>query len=357
MSNTIGGDYYHTMDKEYRVKNRVGPHVFEDVEGKFTQSLPKWIRSGIENIELQLCTGRAGEHGPESYGKESRAELKTLAKVTGVDIHAVHAPVHVQGLSRFDAKSKNFSDHRRDTMVNDIAKPIDFGADVTQGSNIVFHLGGFPRSMAQHFKEFEEYEGEEKTGDIWWGDRAAGGIGNFPRDHKIPIIIRDYNGRPELEKIEKTSEKGKFSYTIEKFKTTEMDWNEFNEQLRGLKKEFGDEEGKNKFMRMHSLDPTKPSKEWGEDIVTQASISEQLQSQFDETNAQKLRWERELERSVRQMQNPEIGEEMKEGLDEEIETRKHLIADADRKLLQFQRRKDNLVPIETLAVDRTASVR
>ena len=126
MAHEIARDYVSPMDKGYSKeqwhKDNMGITIFEDVEGKFTQSFPQKIRLGVQSVELQL--GLSTKTGPETYGKEARQEIKKLAELTGVDIHSIHSPVQVQGLAGFNAQGGAFSEDTREAIFNQIAKVV-----------------------------------------------------------------------------------------------------------------------------------------------------------------------------------------------------------------------------------------
>jgi len=344
MSNEIGGDYYHTMDRDYKQRvyqSRAGPHVFEDVEGKFTTSLPKWIRTGAESIELQLGQGKAGEMGPESYGKDAREELKKLAELSGVNVHTVHAPVSVQGLSGFDNREGKFSEVRQNQLINELGKTIDFAADVTNGSNIVFHMGEFPRSINETDSKFELYEEEEKSATVHFGNKSTGRPNAISKDIKIEVSEREDDGTP------RRKEDGGFDIK-------ERDWHSFSKELENLKKDKGEKEGKEIFINRHHL--SNPEK-WEHDLPSLALVSEYYQSQIEDIEAQEERWRGErdkIDEELKKARARGINEEEIKNYERERDVRLRLIVEQERKKVAQINTKNNLVPLKDLALPRSA---
>lgn len=356
MSNEIGDDYYHTMDRDYKQRvyqSMAGPHVFEDVEGKFTTSLPKWIRTGTESIELQLGQGKAGEMGPESYGKDAREELKKLAELSGVNVHTVHAPVSVQGLSGFDPRNGKFAEGRSDLLVNELNKTIDFAADTTKGSNIVFHLGEFPRSMNEKDEKFEMFEGEEKQAEIWFGDKLTGNVQRINRDIKIPVPLRNEQGDFKLEDGRK--------------KFQERDWNDFNSELQALRNRYGEEEGVERFKKIHNMaenDMDRVVSQWMNDLPTLALLTEHHQRQIDDANAQEKKIEDDFEdtkevldrriEEARRMGDQKNVERYEESLKNREKNRMDILTDIESKKVKLDRIKKSVVSLKDLAIPRSA---
>jgi hypothetical protein len=337
MANNIGGDYYHPMDREYKKRASVqnmGPHIFEDVEGRFTSSLPKWIRSGVESVELQFGHQKI-ESGPEGYGREARQELKELARLTGVNVHTVHAPVRIQGLAGWN-NQRGFQDENRDRIVNQIAQSIDFSAEATEGSNIVFHLGEFPRAMASKFKDFEQYAGEEEEATSYFGDRFTGRvIGGTSRDQKFTALKRDNQGKVKLD------ENGEPKFE-------ELSWQKLDEEWKNAEKEG--EAAKKAFDKRHTIFNRKI---WDGDVASLALLSEKEHEGIDKMVRERRKLENDNEDEMEMMENTN-SESQRERLSRRVNERKEHIAQINRGIKDLEKKKNNLVTLKTLGMPRTA---
>ena len=348
MANKIAKDYMSPMDRKYEEqqwhKDAASVTLFDTVEGRFNVSLPQRIRTGVENIELQLGDDNMqSKTGSSFYGKEAREDIKQIAKLSGVDIHTVHAPVSVQGLSGFDQRNNTFSEEWRERQVNEIAKTIDFVADTTKGSNLVVHLGEFPRSMAQHFPgEFEAFAGEEEKAKIIFSDRKTGGIQAISKDHIFPLFSydekrkdfkRDENGIPIIE--EKT-------------------WQDFEKELA--------KDGELEFKRKYKLvDNWKDKK----DKITPAIISSLIQTQeekmqselemsnerMERINASLKHYEQQLKREP---QNREVIELEKYRNEVELKALQRSVANMKQELQNIEKRYEDYVPVKEIALPRTS---
>jgi len=182
--------YQHSMDRGYAQVRTVKPLVDDQLRkpivplkdvgftvtegsrfGKFNQSVQAYIRSGVGKIELQTQMGGGQEPlGAESYGKDSREELREIAQATKVEFTAVHAPTQIGNLSGFLAQQKSFEDEFRKTAVEEVKQAINFAGDVAQGGAVVVHTGEFQRPMSEatwnkdeQFLNYEEEPGRAIT--------------------------------------------------------------------------------------------------------------------------------------------------------------------------------------------------
>ncbi|MFH1505790.1 MAG: hypothetical protein ABIE94_02270 [archaeon] len=158
--------------------------------GKFSQSVQAYIRSGA--AKLELATGMGGGQEPlgaESYGQDTREELREIAKANEVEFTAVHAPTQIGNMSGFLPQQKSFEDEFRKTAVEEIKQAITFAGDVARGGAVVVHTGEFQRPIDDAFwnkdKQFLGYEEEPSRAITYMVDDRTGKVMSDVRKSQI----------------------------------------------------------------------------------------------------------------------------------------------------------------------------
>lgn len=330
-------------------KDNTGITIFEDVEGRFTQSFPQKIRLGVQSVELQL--GLSAKTGPETYGKEARQEIKKLAELSGVDIHSIHSPVQVQGLAGFNPQGGGFNEDTREAIFNEIAKVVDFAADTTKGSNIVVHLGEFPRSLSAQFPEFESTGTEHEEAQIYFGDRETGQVQRLARD--TPLMLPDRND-------DGTQMSDPHGHTELKRKT----WFDFHDDLERMQREYGTDQGRERFRQKYGISEryaiTDPDEK--RDLATAALQSEWVQTKVDRERAQLERWRAEYENAKdvvdqlrpRRPREGSIEARQLRRAEREMNSAMRLLSEEERTIGELERYKQHMATIKDLALPRTA---
>jgi len=206
----MGMDYYTPMDREYSMDepretfgsasevgsteiekpilstSEMGVSVPEGSRfGTFNQQVQAAIKRGASKIELASSMGGGQEPnvGVEAYGKETRQELRELARASNIEYTSVHTPVNIGNLSGYNPQDGNFSDQARESGMMEVKKAIEFAADVNRGGAIVVHTGEFSRPI---FDAAWNQEGKWKDSFVAYDEEP---------ERAAIMLVDDRNGR------------------------------------------------------------------------------------------------------------------------------------------------------------------
>lgn len=146
--------------------------------GNTLQSLKSRIRQGAKRVEFSFIrpgSGNAQQVTPEMFGSDERRDMRELLKINKMKGN-VHAPITSQSLAGFDSQQGTFSEEKRNNVLREIKRSIDFASEATTGGAVVFHMHEWKRPLTKtkdgNFKSFEgegdqnvEYVIDKRTGE------------------------------------------------------------------------------------------------------------------------------------------------------------------------------------------------
>ncbi|MBI4439562.1 sugar phosphate isomerase/epimerase [Candidatus Woesearchaeota archaeon] len=159
-------DYFNSMDSETYGRSSPQPRDKKDLSGlgygikDVGMSVPlgisaanvagvySKIRMGVGAIELGFpgaFSSQRGAHTPGVYGHDQRQALREMGAINEVNF-TTHAAYNVMGLMGRDERG-NFSITNAKLCKDEIARAVDFAADVAGSGSIVMHTGEFERPI------------------------------------------------------------------------------------------------------------------------------------------------------------------------------------------------------------------
>jgi len=170
----LNNDYWHQMDKaseccssDANVNSLASNVGISHGVGDLVQGMKSKVFAGASHVELGF-TGKGkgylagGQTTPGMFGSEQRRDIRQMSKINDVSV-STHATVAVTGLAGQTGEG-SFSDEAQEQNLHEIKRAVEFAADTAGGGAVVFHVGEFPRPLAQypHF-EFHPKEKEKQV--------------------------------------------------------------------------------------------------------------------------------------------------------------------------------------------------
>ena len=232
------------------------------------------IRGGAKTLEIGFFGyGKGSGQGqtPETFGKLQRQALAETGRANKVNF-TTHTSVGVYGLAGMDQQG-NFNKQGKEMNIQEIRRAIEFAADVGQGGPVVVHTGEFQRAVVEaewnkgednpYAGKFKMYEGEEERASFRVVDSRTGGVIQEARRNRAvtkPVwrrADRDYEGMNEDGKpvsiqkgdyidyfgrqLKREHRVPEFDDENQKFKTTQVGWEELKVEAEEMTKEARDE--------------------------------------------------------------------------------------------------------------------
>ena len=157
-----------------------------DPFGNTLNSLKARIREGVSRVEFNFInsgSGNSQQVTPEMFGSEERRDMRELLKVNKMK-GSVHAPVLSDSLAGFDPQQGGFSEAKRENVMRNIKRSIDFASEATRGGAVVFHMHEWQRPLSEiddkdldtGSNRFRTYEGESDESVRYVVDKRNGQV-------------------------------------------------------------------------------------------------------------------------------------------------------------------------------------
>ncbi len=168
------------------------------------QELRKRVFQGAQKVELGFWgqgKGSGNNTTPEMYGKDTREDIRALAKINDIDI-STHVSPNIYGWAGFDVRrGDRFSDANIEENVREVRRTIEFAQDTSNGGAVVVHTGEFHRSLANNWghEGFESFPGEKAKAEHFLVNQRTGKLSHaMANDQKIwlPKYEEDEKGNP-----------------------------------------------------------------------------------------------------------------------------------------------------------------
>src|SRR3989344_1392428 len=155
-------DYFNSMDSQtygrdapkdmkenigYGIKD-IGMSVPLGISAANVAGVYSKIRMGVGSIELGFpgaFSAQRGAHTPGVYGHDQRQALRELGAINEINF-TTHAAYNVMGMMGRDDRG-NFSITNAKQCKDEIARAVDFAADVAGSGSVVMHTGVFERPL------------------------------------------------------------------------------------------------------------------------------------------------------------------------------------------------------------------